>query len=104
MRAGFRRGFVALAALAVSALAGCAQPPERRAAEIVLPDGLTPLHDAARENSLDMAKLLIDHGADVNATDSSGCTPLDRALSKISIDQELEAVLRRHGGTCAEHC
>lgn len=40
---------------------------------------LTPLHLAAEDGSLEIAKLLLDHGANIAAQDSSKRTPLDRA-------------------------
>lgn len=39
-------------------------------------DGRTPLHWAATSNSVDIARYLIDQGADVNRGDSGGWTPL----------------------------
>jgi hypothetical protein len=38
--------------------------------------GTTPLHAAAHANQTAIAKLLIDHGAEVNAIDMKGRTPL----------------------------
>jgi ankyrin repeat protein len=38
--------------------------------------GTTPLHAAAHANRAEIAKLLIDHGADVNALDLDGKTPM----------------------------
>ena len=46
---------------------------------------MTPLHFAAEKNSLEVARLLIEHGADVNAKDSV-FTPLDMAAEFNSID------------------
>jgi len=40
------------------------------------PDGLTPLMVAAEAGSLEAMKLLIDHGADVNARNTAGSTAL----------------------------
>ena len=47
----------------------------------VLRDGTTPLHHLAwlGFGSLDMVKLLVSRGANVNAKDNNGYTPLDRA-------------------------
>lgn len=42
----------------------------------------TPLHSAVRANSLSIVKSLIDHGADINACDSEGCTALIRAIER----------------------
>jgi ankyrin repeat protein len=39
--------------------------------------GSTALHLAAWTGNLDIATMLIDHGAELNAVDFSGCTPLD---------------------------
>ncbi|KAL9621355.1 MAG: hypothetical protein Q9160_004246 [Pyrenula sp. 1 TL-2023] len=44
--------------------------------------GTTPLHLAALSDRLDMVKLLIQEGGDVNAVDDYGGTPLHRAVSK----------------------
>ena len=41
--------------------------------------GRTPLHYAARNNFLAVAKLLISSGAEVNADNNSGWTPLHSA-------------------------
>ena len=65
--------------------------------------GMTPLHSAAWSNSLDVAKLLIERGADVNAKDADDFTPLDRALNEDD-SEEMQALLRRHGGRCASAC
>ena len=42
-------------------------------------DGWTPLHWAARNNSIAVAKLLISSGAEVNAKNNAGRTPLHLA-------------------------
>jgi len=76
------------------------------------PTGVTPLFIVAARNyekgeprppeRLDAAKLLLSHGADVNALvaesaqDPSAQTPLDAAL--IHGDEEMAALLRAHGG------
>jgi ankyrin repeat protein len=54
--------------------------------------GWTLLHIAARTGRVDMAKLLLDNGADVNATDSIGMTPLCQAANV-----DVAAVLLSHG-------
>ena len=66
-------------------------------------DGSTPLHWAAYHNALDVAQLLLDRGAYVNAKeDYYHYTPLDYALE--NDHEELQAILRRHGGKCVQHC
>ncbi len=51
----------------------------RPVAEMLLHKGNTPLHWAAFGNSRDVAKLLLDEGADVHDSKSEGPTPLDLA-------------------------
>jgi ankyrin repeat protein len=54
--------------------------------------GRTPLHEAARNGDRDTMKLLLDRGANVNAKDEAGDTPLDCAE-----DSEKKDLLRKHG-------
>lgn len=44
-------------------------------------NGVTPLMMACRKNNAKCAKLLMDHGADVNAADVDGWTPLLQACN-----------------------
>ena len=57
----------------------------------------TPLHSAAREGHKEVIELLIAKGADVNAKDDDGATPLDMADDKETAD-----LLRKHGGKTAK--
>jgi len=41
--------------------------------------GWTPLHWATQEGCLEVAKILVSFGADVNAKDNAGWTPLNCA-------------------------
>ncbi len=54
--------------------------------------GMTPLHAAVREDASEVAAVLLEHGADVNAKDSYGHTPLRYASVSVA------KVLRRYGG------
>ena len=50
-----------------------------RGADVNIPDDdlhRTPLYVAALNGHLDISKLLVDHGADVNIVSTSGRTPL----------------------------
>ncbi len=60
--------------------------------------GVTPLHLAAARNDVQTAKLLLAHGADVNAKTTDGkATPLTFALEG-ACHPEVADVLREHGG------
>ena len=61
-----------------------------------------PLHYTAWANALDVAEWLVGQGADVNAKDNGGSTPLDRAIT--NGNDEMQAMLRRHGGRCNTEC
>lgn len=45
-------------------------------------DGNTPLHGAARNDHKDVVKVLLAHGAEVNAKDNEGATPLHLAAGR----------------------
>ena len=53
----------------------------------------TPLHEAATEAHKEVVELLIASGADANAKDYGGDTPLD-----VAEDDEIITLLRKHGG------
>ena len=53
----------------------------------------SPLHEAAYRQNVDVARLLIEHGADVNAKMTDGHTPLDTSEGRA-----IPIFLRRHGG------
>jgi hypothetical protein len=64
-------------------------------------DGWTPLHEAAgKGHNKEVAELLIDNGADVNARDEDGDTPLDWADRRNQT--ATTALLRKHGGKTGE--
>lgn len=50
----------------------------------------SPLHTAAWEQRIEIVRLLLELGADVNAKDDVGNTPLHRAVSEQFHDQHLE--------------
>ena len=63
----------------------------------------TPLHGATFNGHKEIAELLIANGADVNARDSGGKTPLDETMTDLSLNKkELADLLRKHGGKTAE--
>ena len=62
--------------------------------------GITPLHHAARWGHKKMVELLIEKGADVNAKEDDGDTPLDLAISRNRT--ETADLLRKHGGKTGE--
>ena len=53
------------------------------------------MHHAAEYNILEIAELLIENGADVNAKDEDGDTPLHVAVYRNSV--EVKELLKKHG-------
>jgi len=53
--------------------------------------GCTPLHRAASAGHPEICELLIEEGADVDATDKTGQTPLMNAV--ISNDKQVQTIL-----------
>jgi ankyrin repeat protein len=58
-------------------------------------DARTPLHAAAWKDFLDVARLLIEKGAEVDARDEDGGTPLHTAAEEGSLD--VARLLIEHG-------
>ena len=58
---------------------------------------VTPLHEAARMGNVEIARLLLKQGADVNAKDSDGKTPLNW-ISTYKELPEMVNLLCDHGG------
>ena len=57
-------------------------------------NGMTSLHYAALYRHKEIMNLLVVNGANVNAKDKKGSTPLDRCKTK----EDLADLLRKHGG------
>ena len=60
-------------------------------------EGESPLHEAAGSGQIQFAKLLLDHGANINAKDDKGKTPLAIALEYKQ--GEMAKFLRDHNAT-----
>jgi hypothetical protein len=60
--------------------------------------GMTPLHYAALYRHKENMDLLVVNGANLNAKDKYGSTPLDRCKSK----EDLSNILQKHGGKTSE--
>ncbi|XP_020291077.1 inversin-A [Pseudomyrmex gracilis] len=72
--------------------------------DVATHDGKTPLHVAALHGYLDACKVLLDHGAKINAvlrtSKGTSMTPLDAALYKGHRD--CAKLIQMHGGTTAQ--
>ena len=62
----------------------------------------TPLHGAAVVNALEVAKLLLANGAEVNAQETNGATPVDYAREHSH--GAMRELLEKHGGKCNKNC
>jgi ankyrin repeat protein len=62
----------------------------------------TPLHAAVSEGNIDVAILLLEHGADVNALDRRGDTPLYKAWRRGRLDM-VELLLINHADVNARY-
>ena len=60
-------------------------------------DGRTPIHFAAMQAQPEKVRLLIGAGADVNAVDNAGNTPLQAALTDNTDHPQIAQLLRSHG-------
>jgi uncharacterized protein len=60
-------------------------------------EGFTPLHFAAQEQAVDVVRLLVDHGADVNRANAHGNTPLFTAVFNSRGDGSIIELLRASG-------
>ena len=49
----------------------------------------TPLHFAAKLHSSDITHLLISHGADIDAVNNLGQTPVSKAIADVLSDIDL---------------
>lgn len=56
--------------------------------------GKTPLHDAAYSHALDVAQLLVKHGARIEDVDSNRCTPLHAACERGASPQFIRWILQ----------
>ena len=57
--------------------------------------GVTVFHEAGATGQIEVAEMLLKRGGDINATDSSGKTPLAHAVD--SKKDAMAAWLRAHG-------
>ena len=70
------------------------------AAVLVVGCGRSPIHDAARDGNIEAVKQHLAAGADVNAKDGGGWTPLHWAAARGQT--EVAELLRKHGGKTGE--
>lgn len=67
--------------------------------------GDTALFGSVRTGDIAIVRLLLRHGAWINATDRSGATPVDKAaLSALTGEREILELLIASGGRCKKLC
>jgi ankyrin repeat protein len=66
-------------------------------------DGFTPLHFAAQGSAVEVARVLLDHGAEVDRVNAYGNTPLFAAVFNSRGDGSLIGLLRRRGADPIQH-
>ncbi len=74
---------------------------------IPTPSGYTLLHSAVSSNKMSLASLLLNHGAELNALDAKGNTPLDIARKKRAKQksyQKIEHLLLAKGAKSSKQC
>lgn len=114
MRASMQRDLVASekeAATCCSDLDQCKRafeaPTLAEAADIDVKDGNTPLHLAVKEGKADLVSRLVAKGADVNARDGKGCTPLfyakSREVAELLITKGADVNAKRKNGSTPLH-
>ena len=67
-------------------------------------DGATPLHRAAQIGSIEIAMVLLNHGADINSTNYLGQTPLHVALEKEFTDFAKFLISKGARKKCKHNC
>ena len=88
---------ILITTIAAMLLVGCCTPPP----ELLIAKALDiSIHEAAMQRNLEAVKQHIAAGADVNAKDVNGYTPLDWAI--FNKDTETANLLRKHGGKTGE--
>ncbi|KAI0281936.1 ankyrin repeat protein, partial [Russula aff. rugulosa BPL654] len=58
--------------------------------------GFTPLHDASEDGNIEIARVLLEHGANVEVKDNEGRTPLDIASGVLRGQHEIVKLLLEH--------
>jgi ankyrin repeat protein len=66
--------------------------------------GNTPLHDAVGLRCAAVAELMLDHGADINASNKESVTPIHRAAEVDRDDKTVKLLIERGADVSVENC